>query len=75
MVNFIEISVSKRKERSKAAQIEEAYRIRDAEILAYEKKNPFPYLLSHLKHQAHYFGPFARDILKLHTDFFSYLIH
>ena len=43
MVNFIEISVSKRKERSKAAQIEEAYRIRDAEIVVYEWKNPFPY--------------------------------
>ncbi len=44
MVTFIEISVSKRKACSKLAEIEEAYRIREAEILAYEKKNPFSYL-------------------------------
>ena len=47
MVNFIEISVERRKERSKTAEIEEAYRIRDAEILAYERKNPFSYFAWH----------------------------
>ena len=43
MVNFIEISTLKRKARSKVAEIDEAYRIREAEILAHEWKNPFPY--------------------------------
>jgi hypothetical protein len=47
VVNFIEISVSKRKERSKVAEIEEAYRIRDIEILTYEWKNPFSYFAWH----------------------------
>ncbi|NIU82884.1 MAG: hypothetical protein GWN64_05235, partial [Candidatus Thorarchaeota archaeon] len=44
MSKVIEISVAKRKETTKAAEIEEAYKQREAQILEYQRKNPFSYL-------------------------------
>jgi hypothetical protein len=41
MAKFIKISPQKRKDRTKEVQIEECYKQREKEILAYQRKNPF----------------------------------
>jgi len=44
MKKVIEISVAKRKAVTKAAEIEEAYKQREEQILEYQRRNPFSYL-------------------------------